>query len=124
MKRVISLVAVAVMLGVFSLNSCTSGYAQPTSTGTINKNLIGVWKWSEGGSSPFNHIVFFDNGAYLGGSSEAGRYSIYNDVLMTSRNGNAGEYGSLYTFSISGGTLTLIGYGDSEGNKATFKKVK
>ena len=113
----------AAMFGMFLFNSCMSGNAQPASAGTINNNLIGVWEKSGGNNYiSFERFVFFDNGTYLGGSP--GRYSIYNDVLMTVNVGRDSEYANLYTFSISGGTLTLLRYGSPEEQKTTYKKVK
>jgi len=125
MKRVIFSFVVAIILGMFSINSCTStGNTLPASAGTINKNLIGVWERQESmGYISTDRFVFFDNGTYLA-NNYTGRYSIHNDVLMTTSIGRDNEYGTLYVFSISGSTLTLLYYGSPEEQKATYKKVK
>jgi len=129
LKRKAFVLVTAAMFGMFLINSCMSGNAQPAQTGTINRNLIGVWQREgnyTGNNLPTSHFAFFDNGTFFGygSSGYAGKYSIYNDILMLNENSNSSQYGSLFTFSISGGTLTLLPYGASEENKTTFKKVK
>jgi len=120
MRKFFSLVAVAVMLGMF-FNSCTSGYAQSPSTGTVNKSLIGVWEQEKG-----TRYVFFADGTYSFGSltssgGEGGRYAVYENVLMAAGNGT-GNNAYLYTFKVTGGNLELTSY--VGGKTETYKKVK
>ena len=114
-----------VLLGMFFIYSCTTGYSQPVTSGTIDKNLIGVWENQE----MRQRLVFFDNGTCLmgytnGSSGNGGIYSIYDNILMMSSNdgGNTGERGELFTFKISGGNLELTEYGSNQ--PRIYKKIK
>ena len=113
MKKIFALAIV--MLVIFPITACSSNSSQTQSI-TINKNLIGVWEGEIYGRK--SGLVFFDNGTYYNGNNYGVNYSIYENIIMLD--------GSLYTFSISGDTLTLVRYGyeDNERNRQTFKKVK
>ena len=110
-----------VMSVMFPMTACSSNSAPSIST---NNNLIGVWEGEDNFRCGKHFYVFFDNGNYFlncGGSSGGGTYSIYGNILMIS----SGNSHSLYNFTISGDTLTLIPYGaTSEERKVTYKKVK
>jgi len=114
------------MLVMFPMTACSSNSSQSQS---INNNLIGVWEGKDW--SGFDAVfVFFANGAYgqyrQRDRTYGGKYSTYSNLLMLTEVGNQGsESNSLFTFNISGNTLTLIRYGDSsEESKVSFKKVK
>ena len=120
MKKIFAIVLV--MIVILSMKSCSSNSSQSQSQPiSINNNLFGAW---EGEYNSF--LFFFDNGTYYGrGLESSGRYSIHeNFIMLTSVGYNGGESSSLYTFSVSGDTLTLLLYGNSEERKITFKKVK
>jgi len=108
-----------VLLFMLLITVCSSNSSQSIS---VNKNLIGVWEGDR------ISIVFFDNGTYYGRfdtqeNFNGGRYSIYDNVIMLTRNISGGyESSHRYTFSISGNTLTLIEY--EKTSEVTFKKVK
>ena len=117
-----------VLLAIFTIATCSSSPSSSASSSqsvTVNKNLIGLWE-GEQYNQNFG-FVFFDNGTFCGGryGRGVGKYSIYDNLLMMSRVGRDGEYHDLYTYNISGNTLTLSAYGDtSEQSKITLKKVK
>jgi len=117
-----------VLLAIFTIATCSSSPSSTTQSVTVNKNLIGVWEVER--NSQKASYVFFDNGTLCekpqGYSSWYPRkYSTYENILMSTSVGRDGEDCRLYTFNISGNTLTLSAYGDtSDQSKITLKKVK
>ena len=121
MKKIITIALVIFV--ILSMESCSSNSSQAQAQSqpiSINNNLFGAWE------GEYGFLFFFDNGTYYGsGFRESGKYSIYENYIMLTYIGYQGSESSyLYTFSVSGDTLTLLEYGASEDRKVTFKKVK
>ena len=120
MKKIFAIALV--MIVILPMESCSSNSSQSQSQPiSINNNLFGAWEGEYN-----NFLFFFDNGTYYGRRFESsGKYSIHENFIMLTSVGHQGsESSSLYTFSVSGDTLTLLQYGNSEERKVTFKKVK
>ena len=115
MKKSFAIVLVAIV--IFAMEACSSNSSQSIS---INNNLLGAWE----GENSF--LLFFDNGTHYNSRySYSAKYSIHENYLMiTNGNYQGSESSSLYTFDVSGDTLTLLEYGYSEERKVTFKKAK
>ena len=107
MKKKTIFLAVAVMLFAAFATACSS-----------NK-LTGQWEYKDGDAVYFfvyNDIDFdSDGGVYSGGAF--GDWSVSSNKLTVIEDGET----YTFTFKISGSTLTIT---DSEGDSATYSKVK